>query len=81
MIYKWKGFRFPPRDKKMDKAIIMLIVLLFLLWSTGGCSYTVKPYQTKIGYETNTSDKENSDNDTKKTGWNIEQIFKWEDKE
>ncbi len=36
MIYRWKGFRFPPSDKKMDKAIIMLIVLLLLLWSTEG---------------------------------------------
>ena len=76
MIYRWKGFRFPPHNHKLDIALILLF-LLFLI----SCGYSVKPYQTKIGYETNTTDKESSDNDTKKSGWNVEQIFRWEDKE
>lgn len=75
MSKRWNGFRFPPRDKKMDKAIIMLVALLLLLWSTGGCSYKAKPHQTKVGYEYSTKD---ATKDSKTSGWSLEQIFRWE---
>jgi len=80
MIYRWNGFRFPPEDKKLDRGIIILTVLLLFLWSSS-CSYNPYPYQTKIAYENeeNTTDKTSSDKDTIKSGetWKIEQIFKW----
>ena len=58
----------------MDKAIIMLVFLLVLLWTTG-CNYTAKPHQTKVGYEYSTKD---ANKDSKTSGWSVEQIFRWE---
>lgn len=81
MIYRWNGFRFPPEDKKLDRALVILIVLLLFLWS---CSYNPYPSSTKIKYETetNTTDK-TSGSDTAKDGnkWTFEQTFRWKTRE
>lgn len=72
MIYRWKGFRFPPHDHKIDVVIVILITLFLCI----SCGSTAKPHQTKIGYEHSTKD---SKNDTETSGYYIEQIFKWEE--
>jgi len=72
---KWHGFKYPPHEWKLDIAIILFLLLILLI----SCAYSPYPHQTKIGYETNTTDKESSDSDTKKTGWSVEQIFRWEE--
>ena len=79
MIYRWNGFRFPPEDKKLDRGIIILTVLLLFLWSSS-CSYNPYPSTTKIKYETETNNTDKtSGSDTAKDGvkWTIEQTFRW----
>ena len=36
MIYKWKGFRFPPHNHKIDVALILLVLLLLISCGNNG---------------------------------------------
>ena len=76
MIYRYRGFRFPPYNWKLEIAIVILLCLVVV-----SCNYSPYPSTTKIKYQTesNTTDKTSSDKDTVKSGyaWTVEQTFRW----